>query len=347
MIGILCAMGTYYLLKALINNSQKLGLLDVPNSRSSHCTPTPRGGGVVFFFIFMIGIAALYFCKLIDRHWVLPLLLGCPIVTIVGFMDDKRSLPAGFRLVVHLFAAFAVVIGITDGFEIGLVTDFIPIKSQIFLVPLVILFISWMINLYNFMDGIDGLAGIEGFTVCLVIAILSFWRGYYEVFAINLVLSLTLVSFLKLNWAPAKIFMGDSGAYFLGAYFAIMAIRSDQSHSLSVATHIILLGAFIVDATFTLVTRIVKREKIFRPHKKHAFQKAVESGWSHSKVSLFYGIVNLFYLAPLGLCSLMYPRLSWVFIIIALTPLFFLEYYFKLIQPKVVAEQKQYAEEGS
>ena len=77
------------------------------------------------FFIFMIGIAALYFCKLIDRHWVLPLLLGCPIVTIVGFMDDKRSLPAGFRLVVHLLLLL-VVIGITDGFEIGLVTDFIP-----------------------------------------------------------------------------------------------------------------------------------------------------------------------------------------------------------------------------
>ncbi len=311
---------SYALTLWVIKNAEDLGLIDIPNIRSSHSTPTPRGGGAVFTITFYFGLLLLFAFGVVGGDWMLALIIGGPLVAIIGFLDDRKSLPAGVRLIVHLVAAVATYAIISKMFSYQMEISFLP-SNQILLSVFCILYVMWMVNLYNFMDGIDGMAGTQGVIAALFSAGLSFWQGGPALGAIYLLLAASVAGFLFHNWSPAKIFMGDCGAYFLGFAFAALALISKVYAGHSIHAHMILLGVFICDATYTLLLRLVQGKRVYQAHRDHAFQHAVQRGFSHRRVNIMWNAVTAFWLGPMAAASVLYPLQATWFLLLAYVPL--------------------------
>jgi Fuc2NAc and GlcNAc transferase len=313
----------------VINNANSLGLIDIPNQRSSHTLPTPRGGGVVFTVTFYFGLLVLFALGVVNENWMLGLLIGGPLVAIIGFLDDRKSLPASMRLIVHFVAAIATYAIISRMFSYHMEISFLPTENQIILGVFCVLYIMWMVNLYNFMDGIDGMAGTQGVVAALLSAALSFWQGSPQLGAVYLLLAASVGGFLFHNWSPAKIFMGDCGAYFLGFVFATLALISKVYLGHSIHAHMILLGVFICDATYTLVLRAVQGKRVYQAHRDHAFQHAVQRGLSHRRVNLMWNAVTAFWLGPVAMASVIYPLQATLFLLLGYAPLVVMVAYMK------------------
>ncbi len=258
----------------------KKSLLDIPNERSSHILPTPRGGGVAIVVTFYIGLFYLFSVNQVERELFLGLLAGIPIA-LISFLDDIYTLSARIRLVVQTGSAF---------FALYLVGGFSQTLYGIsldgwFLNIFVVLCMVWLTNLFNFMDGIDGYAASEAIFISMSAYIL-FGQPIF------LVLTVSVLGFLVFNWHKASIFMGDVGSAFLGFIFAVFVLYFSREFD-AVSTWIVLLGLFWFDATLTLFRRFVNGEKISTAHKKHAFQRLVQIGFSHQKVVLIGMGINI------------------------------------------------------
>jgi len=315
--------------RLLIEHADDLRLIDTPNERSSHCTPTPRAGGLAFFVAFSAGTVALWVFHIVQIAWLLPLWTGGSIVTLIGWMDDRHNMSASSRLIVHFTSALLVYTLITRGFETSVNVALVPVQWPGITFIFILLFVSWMINLYNFMDGIDGLAGLNAVTVSICLACVSAWRHELACAALYSVLALSVLGFLFHNWSPARIFMGDSGSTFLGFTFAALALIGKVLGNLGFVPNLILLGCFVADATYTLVIRLLQRKKAHHAHRDFAFQHAVQMGWSHRRVSLFYCAITLFWLFPLSIAALVYERIATTFLVIAYIPLVAMMIFFK------------------
>ncbi|ARU26802.1 glycosyltransferase family 4 protein [Cellvibrio sp. PSBB006] len=275
-------------------------LVDIPNARSSHSVPTPRGGGVAIVLSFLFGIVALWAFDILESDMFFGLVGAGMIVAVTGFIDDHGHVAARWRLVAHFSAAswglywlggFPVIEVFGADLELGW---FGHILAAIYLV--------WLLNLYNFMDGIDGIAGIEASTVCfggMVLFLLTNNRTLVDQLPILSLLAAT-IGFLIWNFPPAKIFMGDAGSGFVGmllGLFSIMAAHIDQDLFWG---WIILLGAFIVDATVTLIRRIFKGKSFYEAHRSHAYQYLSRKLGAHKPVSILFGAINLLILLPIA-----------------------------------------------
>lgn len=275
-----------FLTKRIRELTTSRGVLDLPNERSSHSIPTPRGGGMAFVLIFAFLLSYCLFAFQEDYNiWIA--LSGSFVLALLGWMDDIEALGVKVRLAVHsivaLWAIFWVRNSLTD--PESLATAF----ACVFFV----FWIMWMINLYNFMDGIDGLAGSEALVVLFFAGFIVLARGDVPLALLCLTLACSVGGFLVFNWPPAKIFMGDSGSCFLGYVLAVMAIASNGRGTMPFAGWLILLAVFIVDATLTLVRRMMNKERIFRAHRSHIYQKAVIRGYSHKTVTLWITRINV------------------------------------------------------
>jgi UDP-N-acetylmuramyl pentapeptide phosphotransferase/UDP-N-acetylglucosamine-1-phosphate transferase len=197
---------------------------------------------------------------------------------------------------------------------------------------LAMLCIVWFINLYNFMDGIDGLAAINAVTVGLVAAILLLFGGDQSLYLLVIPVAGAAAGFLLWNWAPAKIFMGDVGSGFLGFVFATLAIASDNAGRLPILTWILLLGVFVVDATITLLRRVVRGETWYAAHRSHAYQRIVRAGHPHARVSTAVAMVN-FVLGAIMFVTLVSPRSTLALEAAALAGLVTLYFLVEKIQP--------------
>jgi Fuc2NAc and GlcNAc transferase len=153
--------------------------------------------------------------------------------------------------------------------------------------------IVWLINLYNFMDGIDGIAGAEAVSVGSVAGALLWLAGDRGLAGASAVIAAASGGFLLWNWSPAKIFMGDVGSAVLGYVFATLAVASENSDALFVWQWAVLLGVFVGDATVTLVRRALHGDRVYQPHKNHAYQRAARAGWTHARVSGTIVVINL------------------------------------------------------
>lgn len=318
---ILCFFVSKWLTSQIIRYAGLFQLIDKPNSRSSHSQPTPRGGGIAIAATLYLALGIAHFFGFLNRDWILPIVTGGALVTLIGLLDDRYNLRATLRLMIHFISALIAYLLLTKGFTTPIALSLIPITNPFFVAIFCLLFISWNINLYNFMDGIDGLAGTQALIVSLLSSLLCYWQGSPKLFFIYGVLSFSSAGFLYYNWSPAKIFMGDSGAYFIGYTFSVLALMAKVFLGLSITAHIILLGVFIVDATYTLLVRISRRQKAHVAHKTFAFHKVVDRGLHHKRVNIFYNMITLFWLAPLAVCSVIYYNLSFLLLIIAYTPL--------------------------
>ena len=277
---------------------RRLAVIDVPNERSSHSRPTPRGGGISLVVITLIGlICSQMIWRITTWRGLLFYVVAASLISIVSWLDDLQSLSAKVRFLAHFIAAGLVIAEWGYWQELHL-----PILGNIqigqFGLLLTLLWIVGLTNAYNFMDGIDGIAGGQAFVAGIGWAIVG-WMIHVElIFAIGGLLAASSLGFLFYNWPPAKIFMGDVGSAFLGFTFAVVPLIAARStannRNLMIWIGFLFVWPFILDTGFTLLRRISKRENIFQAHRSHLYQRMVIAGYSHQLVSLFYiGLATL------------------------------------------------------
>jgi len=215
------------------------------------------------------------------------------LVAAVSFFEDYEGVPAGARLVVHTLAACGVVLG--AGLVIPSVT--IPAIGMIQLgmlaAPMTVLFIVWMTNLYNFMDGMDGFAGGMTWLGFGFLSGLAWIGGHAVIFLLSLLMSMAAVGFLLYNLPPAKIFMGDGGSVPIGFLAASLAVLGVHDGVFDLWAPILIFSPFIVDATVTLMNRMLQGGQFWSAHRGHYYQRLVLAGWGHRKTVLVEYILML------------------------------------------------------
>lgn len=274
-------------------------LMDIPNDRSSHSIPTPRGGGVAIVVSFLLALPVLAGLNLISASALYGVFGSSLLVALIGFADDHGHIAARWRLLGHFIAAGWALFwlnGLPPIDFFGVILDlglFGNILGMVYLV--------WMLNLYNFMDGIDGLASAEAISVCLGMGLVYWVSGSNELAWMPLILAVAVAGFLCWNFPPARIFMGDAGSGFLGMALGGLAIQAAENSPEMLWSWMIMLGIFIVDATWTLFQRLLRGDKVYEAHRSHGYQHATDRLNGHALVTLGVVIINACYLLPLAL----------------------------------------------
>jgi Fuc2NAc and GlcNAc transferase len=263
---------TYFIKEYAIKKS----LVATVNERSSHSVPTPHGGGIAVAITWFIGLVYLYMNNQIDPTLFFALIMGV-VIAVVGLVDDIIELKAIPRMVVFTLvgASGLYIIGGLETITFGLFDISNIVVTSIF----AMLLILWYVNLTNFIDGIDSYLSVK-FIFLSVAGLLLFGGAHFAV------LGVSVLGFLYWNWHKAKIFMGDVGSTLLGYTIAIITIYYANIESSNLWIWITLYGVFWFDATVTLIRRLLNGEKPSVPHKKHAYQRLTQAGWSHSRVTL-------------------------------------------------------------
>lgn len=283
MIYLLLFASSFILTYMIKNLAQKKSLLAEVNERSSHDVPTPHGGGIAIAITWFLGLVYFYMKGEVDERLFYALMSGI-VISAVSFFDDLYGLSPKTRLIAQSITAFLGLyfLGGLDSINLFI----FDINSHIFTNLFAFFMTVWFINLYNFLDGIDGYAGSE--------AVFLGVSGYILFGGVHfLVLIVSVLGFLFWNWHRAKIFMGDVGSTLLGYTVAVFTIYYANIQSSNFWVWIILFGLFWFDATLTLFRRYKNREKLSHAHKKHAYQRAVQGGLSHSRVVVISIVVNI------------------------------------------------------
>lgn len=266
---LIAVLVTYFLIRFMLSNKTFIKIQDAPNERSLHSAPVPRLGGVGL----MLGILSgglLVPSSLVWWVWLPTLLLFA-----VSLIDDIKSLPVKQRLLVHVIAALILVLGS------GLFS-----QQGILVSAAVLLFTVWMTNLYNFMDGSDGLAAgmaLFGFGMYGVAALLA---HNTPLALLSLCITAAAAGLLYFNFHPAKIFMGDAGSIPLGFLTAAIGLWGWQQGSWAIWFPMLVFSPFIIDASVTLLKRIVGGARVAEAHREHYYQRLILMGWGHRNVAL-------------------------------------------------------------
>ena len=267
--------------------ARRFGVMAIPNARSAHSVPVANIGGLGFVIPTLAWLS--WSAAAAGDPFALVLAGGAAVLAVVGLLDDLFDLSAGLRLPIHLVVAAATVAVAVDGN---------PIVLAICAIGL-----AWFVNLYNFMDGIDGIAASQAAIFCLG-ALYFGTGGAFE--AAFWVLLASCAGFLCLNWAPARVIMGDTGSGFLGFTIGALAVYLWQTGALPLLASLILLAAFWFDATYTLAVRLVTRQRVAEAHGNHLYQKLARR-WGHGRTTALLWGYALLWLAPL---AALYGRLD-------------------------------------
>ena len=323
---IAASLVTYLCCLLVIRRAHQWKLMDNPNHRSSHQAPTPSGGGIgVAFAGSMIGV---YFLVVgpADVYLTVVFAISCALA-VVGLHDDRKPMPARWRLLLQVVLAGSLLFVLGGLPEIQRFAD--AWFSRTLIYALLLLVIVWWINLYNFMDGIDGLAGMQTVFMLIVGVILLVWPRPELLSNLTMVWMLCIsgatVGFLVLNWAPAKIFMGDVGSVYLAFMLLSFGLLSIRNEFIPVVTGLsmwAILGAtFATDATITLITRILTTRRWHEAHRTHLYQRLARRLSSHRLVTLYYLAVNLLWLLPLAIVCVRYQQWAVAWAVLAYIPL--------------------------
>jgi Fuc2NAc and GlcNAc transferase len=295
------------------------GVLDVPNDRSSHRVPTPRGGGVAIALSTIAASIILVWRGALDIHLFLALTGGGIAVAFVGFLDDRRQLSARIRLAAHLAAALWALLCLGGLPPMRYGDQIVSLGWTGYVVGA--LGIAWTLNLFNFMDGIDGIAASEAVFIVWGGALLALLTGQSAaVPTTGLVFGAVCCGFLAWNWPPAKIFMGDVGSGYVGYVVVVLAVAAARENPVALLVWLILGGVFFCDATVTLVRRLTRGERVYEAHRTHAYQWLARRWVSHRSVTIAVSMVNLAWLFPCAWLATVYPgHAAWI-VIVALAP---------------------------
>ena len=295
----------WWITKRLCSPKSFLSILAHPNERTLHAMPTPQTGGLAVIGSVVIGLILVASLLAITQpsKSVLPkgvasgslwIILSMLLVFVVSFIDDCIGLPATLRLSVQAAAACIVIAGV------GLTVSAIPIPGgptiQLGLaaVPVSALLLVWMANLYNFMDGMDGFAGGMTFWGFGFLAYLGWQAQFPVMLIISTFVAMGALGFLMHNFPPARIFMGDAGSITVGFLAGTLMILGVRDRLFEIWVPIMIFSPFIVDATVTLVKRVLHGKRVWEAHREHYYQRVVLSGWSHRRTVLAeYGVMIL------------------------------------------------------
>lgn len=260
-------------------------MVDLPNERSLHSGAVPRTGGVAVCIALVVGLV---FAQVAFPFTALWTSLGIALLLVggVSFLDDRGGVKVGYRLAVQLVASILVVAG-------GISWSAIALPGLYWIMPnalswlLTLCFLVWMVNLYNFMDGMDGFAGgmaVFGFGTLALLG----WLGGDLGFALaNGVVVAAAGGFLLHNFPPARIFLGDLGSSVLGLLAATFSLIGVQRELFPLWVAWLAFSPFILDATWTLLCRLGRREPVWQAHRSHHYQRLVLAGWSHRRTVLW------------------------------------------------------------
>ena len=274
--------------------------MDIPNERSSHITPTPRGGGIAFVATSLVGFLLLLFNNALNESGLFALCCAGVIVAIAGHLDDRQKISgATVRLVLHVISAIILIVGVGIPSELALVDR--TVNTGIVGSILGVVYLVWLLNLFNFMDGTDGIAASEAIFVLLTGAFLNFHvLADANHSAAAVILAASTFGFIVYNWSPAKIFMGDVGSGYLGIVVGGLSLIAANQDPALLWVWIILLAVFVSDATTTLIRRLLRKQKPHVAHRSHAYQHLAIRINSHAKVALLVLAVNIVWLMPIA-----------------------------------------------
>jgi Fuc2NAc and GlcNAc transferase len=297
-------------------------LLDIPNSRSSHSSPTPRGGGVAIVAAFLVGVLAIAFARELSLAVATALVAGGGAIAAVGFLDDRRALRASVRFVVQLGAAL-VVVSLLGGISDRTLAQWGLHGHGVWLgATFAVLALVWVTNLFNFMDGIDGIAASESAFIAGAAAWIYWYHGGDAGLTISMLcLAAASLGFLKWNWPPARIFMGDVGSGFIGFSLAALGLATSRPGIVPIEVWVILAGVFLVDATVTLIRRVARGDRWFEAHRIHAYQHLARRWNSHIPVTMLVIFINIVWLLPWALIAAGFPTRAPLSVAAALIPL--------------------------
>jgi UDP-N-acetylmuramyl pentapeptide phosphotransferase/UDP-N-acetylglucosamine-1-phosphate transferase len=303
--GVFAFVLAWWLTDRLCSPKSLLSILAHPNERTLHSMPTPQTGGlaVIGSVVISLILAASVLAISQPSKPVLPkgvasgsvwIVASMLLIFVVSFIDDCIGLPAVLRLGVQAVSAFIIIGGV------GLTLSAVPIPGgpNILLglaaVPVSVLLLLWMANLYNFMDGMDGFAGGMTFFGFGFLAYFG-WHAHFPVMLIIATfVAMGALGFLIHNFPPARIFMGDAGSITIGFLAGTLMILGVRDGIFELWVPIMIFSPFIVDATVTLIRRMLRRKRIWEAHREHYYQRLVLSGWSHRRTVLVeYGIMIL------------------------------------------------------
>lgn len=306
---------------AAVRRYALLRLMDQPNERRSHNRPTPRGGGIALAAVHVASVLLCGMSGLLQANLAAALVGGGLLVAAIGFVDDHGHVKASVRLLCHFVACGWAVwwLGGLPPIDFGGG----PTSLGWVGMGLLILVLVWFLNLFNFMDGIDGIAGVQAVLMCALASFLLFLgeSGAREALPLALLAAAT-VGFLIWNWPPARIFMGDVGSGYLGFAIGTLAVWTVSEGLINVWSWLILGGAFLADATVTLLARAFATGSVTEAHRSHVYQRLSRHWNAHRPVTLLFAILNLAWLGPWAVVSETWPRYGMVVAAISLAPLF-------------------------
>ena len=278
MIGLVSGISCWLVLIKVLKMGHPILTLDIPNHRSLHADPKPSSGGVI-----VVGVALLVWVLATSllQGWSqihLPLLVSILVICAAGWLDDRFEVSIRSKLLVQ--AAVATIFLWMVEAPLGLL--FVPS----------LLWVVWMINLYNFMDGIDGLVISQTILSSGVLSMWFYLQGDFSTTVLCVCLAGSGVGFFLLNWCPSKIFLGDAGSLALGLIFALLLVRGVQQ-GIPVLSFLLLHGVFLLDTTITLLMRILSGQNWWEPHTTHLYQLMAQGGMTHSEVTILYMIPSI------------------------------------------------------
>lgn len=271
-----------------------VGAIDVPkDSRRVHTKPIPRMGGLAIYASFII---CMFLFSDIDFNKQLGIFFGSSLLVIMGMIDDTKPMRASVKLVVQLIAALILV---KFGFRVEFLTNFFVNSEYIFFtklsVPVTVVWIIGITNTVNLVDGLDGLATGIATIAALTLAYVAYVNGNISIAILTLMLAGASLGFLPYNFNPASIFMGDTGAYFLGFVLAAISIEGTLkgTTALTLIVPVLALGLPIFDTTFAIVRRAIRNKPIFEADKGHFHHRLLHIGLGQKRAVLTLYLISI------------------------------------------------------
>ena len=278
--------------------ARSAGMLIEPGQRQSHTVATPTGGGLGILFCLALTSLCLQPVLPLPGFWWLGVLPGILVLGFVGWRDDRQTVSPVLRLFVQLAVSIWLL---------GFSTLQFSWSETGWLIAGVVAMV-WSMNLYNFMDGSDGMAGAQGVFAGLVMAVLFNLNGQSTMALLALAVAAACTGFLVLNFPPARVFMGDVASVPLGFIFAAFSDYGLQTGAFGLYVVVLVMAVFIIDATMTLLTRVIRGEQWYTAHAQHVYQRLIVQGWSHRRVLVVYQVINLAVVLPAIVLTEKYPQ---------------------------------------
>ncbi|MCW8925994.1 MAG: hypothetical protein OQJ84_07045 [Xanthomonadales bacterium] len=278
--------------------ARKSGMIVQPGERQSHTIATPTGGGLGILLSLLLTTLCLQPLVPLPGFWWQGMLPGIVLLAIVGWRDDRQTVSSFLRLLIQL-AVSLWLLGFTT-------LQFLSVEIG-WLVAGVVAMV-WYMNMYNFMDGSDGMAAFQGIFAGVMMAVLFHNDERNAMALLALAVAAACMGFLPLNLPTARVFMGDVSSVPLGFIFAALSVYAVKAGTFGLPVAILIMALFIIDATMTLLARVIRREQWYTAHAQHVYQRLIVHGWSHRRVLVVYQAINVAVVLPAIVLIQKYPQ---------------------------------------